>query len=1811
MKKITTILMAVCITVSVFGQTLLLDPAGDGGFENGNSFADNGWTVENYTESNQNKWWVGSVSGPASGNNAAYISSHLLGWTYDYQIQDGPAGSRVLFWRDITFPAGESKVELTFKLKVNGYPGYDDLVVFVQNSDEIPNTSVQPGYSAVAGPLIPSTTRVCMLALYGDAYVEFSFMLNPHDIGNFTEAKTRRIIFYWRNDASNGSQPPASVDDIQIMSWTPDMLSGEYSIDNTLPTTVPMLHNGQGNFNSFTDAFNHLNYDGFSGAVTFNVSAGQVFDDSPPALTARGTESSPIIIQKSGVGANPVLQPTGSLVSYPYDFGFCISGGRYITFDGIDVDGTHAQTVAEATEYGFLIRNWSPKHGAQYNTIKNCRVTLPQLFNTRFLGCIFSSTHSDQGGFLPASAEGTNSYNKYYNLTLIGSHNGIYLEGSGPFPDTDNEIGVEGDGCQTARNIIKDQVSDIIASPSAAIKAFRQHNIKIFNSDISNVQSNRIFSHGILLERCSGDSEIFNNKVGNIVNTSNLSLSPAVGIEVWNRANDPLIHARVYNNFVFDIRASWDGAPSLFIAAIGIYARVANSSIIEVDNNTVFIDVPGSPHYSLTNFAISNHQNPVIKVRGNVFVNAVGHQPDPATHVCWFTSAPGAIGAHGSVSDYNDLYIASSGTGGFVARAWGDPASTYYKTVSDWSAATGQDANSTSVDPLFLGPADLHATAAGINAYPGFTPQNWVTSDIDCDVRNQMTPHDLGADAFNVPSCAIPTGLTISNIGFNQANIAWTSPVSGVPFGYEWEVRFSGDPGSGQAGLAAAGSTSHPNTSAVVTGLENATQYVLYVRSNCGFGSYSPWSNKFFTTPSCNKPGSLTVYTITQTQASLSWSAPAGSSPSGYQWEIRYSGEPGSGAAGLAASGSTVHPTTTITATSLDPGTFYTAYVRSHCGNSNYSVWISKTFATICENFDLNIAEGFNTSGENTFPDCWAQQFVNGSSPIKFMESTLNPFTTPQEGSRFVWWNSYWHLNGQQTRLVSPPITTADVSDVNVSFYWYNNYNILFSTGLYLQEGVQVQYSTDAQMWYDAGEFIPRHDGSLIPGEAVWNLKTVSLPVGAGNQPTIYIGFKFTSVRGDNCSMDNLTIWSGDIPPTVFDVTGGGEYCENEDGLPVGLNDSETGVTYTLLKNGVPQPPSIEGTGNEISFGNQMTGTYTIEGENQFGTILMNGAAVITELPALPVEVTIEVDQNNVCPGTVVTFTATPVNGGEPSYQWLVNDDPTGDNSSIFSIVPENGDEVKVQMTSSLDCTTGNPATSNTIILIVDSCQPWEWTVTGQVHTIVVPASANLNIYGNPIAEGDWIGVFYIDGNGDEQCGGAAPWDVEGIAVTAYGNDAQTPQKDGFASGESFRWRIFELSSSEEYPATAAYDPMMPHQGSFTDFGLSRLLSLQVMICQDFQLVSGWNSLSSYIIPAQPAVNQLFEPIVNDMVIMRNLTQIYWPEFGINTIGNFNNNSGYVLKMNNEAGFEICGNGYAGKTLALNPGWHYLPVLSGCNVSSMDLFSDFLSDIVIVQELIGTKIFWPAMNVFSLEYLQPGKAYKIKTSAAISLEFPECDTKTGFIGSKAENSITSRWGETVMTPATQMVVFTQSASELFIAGDIIGAFGADSHPYGIAIVDNNHQNQAITLFGDDLTGGLNNGFYDDETVHYKLYRASTGEEFDLRVEYDHTMNATGNFHSGSFAAVIKATLDATGMGEISSAVFSMYPNPASEVVHFSYDGAADESVTVLIYDAKGQGVTNERFTQNLQLNTASLDAGVYFVKISTQSHTEVRKLIIK
>jgi hypothetical protein len=147
------------------------------------------------------------------------------------------------------------------------------------------------------------------------------------------------------------------------------------------------------------------------------------------------------------------------------------------------------------------------------------------------------------------------------------------------------------------------------------------------------------------------------------------------------------------------------------------------------------------------------------------------------------------------------------------------------------------------------------------------------------------------------------------------------------------------------------------------------------------------------------------------------------------------------------------------------------------------------------------------------------------------------------------------------------------------------------------------------------------------------------------------------------------------------------------------------------------------------------------------GNPATSNTITMTVNPNLPVSVLISASANPFCQGSQVTFTAIPTNGGTaPSYQWKVNSVNAGPNNPVYSYSPSNGDVVSCVLTSNIACHIGNPATSNSITMIVNAN---------------LPAGINIIASTNPFCPGNSVTFTSTPANGGTNP--AYQWKVNGV----------------------------------------------------------------------------------------------------------------------------------------------------------------------------------------------------------------------------------------------------------------------------------------------------------------------------------------------------------------------------------------------------------------------------------------------------------------
>ena len=201
--------------------------------------------------------------------------------------------------------------------------------------------------------------------------------------------------------------------------------------------------------------------------------------------------------------------------------------------------------------------------------------------------------------------------------------------------------------------------------------------------------------------------------------------------------------------------------------------------------------------------------------------------------------------------------------------------------------------------------------------------------------------------------------------------------------------------------------------------------------------------------------------------------------------------------------------------------------------------------------------------------------------------------------------------------------------------------------------------------------------------------------------------------------------------PEIFNITGGGEYCEEGTGEVIGLDNSELNVQYELFLEGETTGITVLGTGSEISFGYRTDeGIYTVSATNINNTCTseMDGIAeiIINDLPVANSGINFSVTF-----GTSVNLTGGTTGGsGNYSYSWSPSylfDDPNVQYPTTINLI-----STTIFTLTVIDEITGCISHPDTILV----------TVTGgplQVVTIANPDN---------ICKGDVSKLYALTGGG-------------------------------------------------------------------------------------------------------------------------------------------------------------------------------------------------------------------------------------------------------------------------------------------------------------------------------------------------------------------------------------------------------------------------------------------------------------------------------
>jgi hypothetical protein len=519
-------------------------------------------------------------------------------------------------------------------------------------------------------------------------------------------------------------------------------------------------------------------------------------------------------------------------------------------------------------------------------------------------------------------------------------------------------------------------------------------------------------------------------------------------------------------------------------------------------------------------------------------------------------------------------------------------------------------------------------------------------------------------------------------------------------------------------------------------------------------------------------------------------------------------------------------------------------------------------------------------------------------------------------------------------------------------------------------------------------------------------------------------------------------------------------------------------------------------------------------------------------------------------------------------------------------------------------------------------CRPPDWNLNVSLFENSENMVLELNIEGEISNDVEDMVVAYI---GDTLCGRARVQYVPQVDkylayLTIYGNPNHVLQP--------LRLEIWDASACLRYEVEEDYFVFQP------DDVIGDPLSPQVIhtnsnVLREVPLGFGWNWISFNLEFPDPAINAALSSLsspANDLMKGQNLFSVYLDGGGwIGSLNTLENTTMYIYRANTADTLQIAGNALdpANTPIPVVAGWNWIGYIPNYSLPINEALSslpaatgDLIKSQTSFAQYINPDFGW----IGNLKFMQPPQGYQIKLSSAGTLVYPPFSANRDHLNAAPYAASSSRGPEngpaywtvdpTQFEHSMTLIGMLQTGGENGTTGNMeLGAFsGTDTRGSAQAIYVAPLQSYLffLTVYA--------NGSGDQ--IRYKLYDSSNGQVQDL----NEWMFFSPDLHQGSIQSPIPFTLPSSGVQEAMIQTFDIDPNPFHTETVIRYALAKAQEVRVIITDVGGKVVAQIRNDAQSGVNAmvwksrtedgTTLPAGVYFVRLQTETGSVVKKVVL-
>ena len=862
-----------------------------------------------------NQWAIGTATfnpdadDPTAEGHSLYISNDN-GVTNNYNTSNTSYAYAIL---NVSFDES-LEYHLAFDYKTMGEGGsyaiYDYLSVYLMDaSAEVPTN------------VVPSGTALLSQKYNVGDWTHADFLLEN------VAGTSKKIVFFWKNDGTSGTNPPAAIDNISIQGFTcaqPSNLTASNITSSS--ATLNWQENGSATawnvyyrpvggseWSMETATDESLDITGLGGNTKyeFYVTADCSGEESNPSATAEFRT----LCGDEGISVLPFSE---DFEGEPVD-GYVVCWTRSTS----DSTGSHQVylNTTDAYYYGSKVLDFGYTPGCYTQAI------LPMFDNSLPLNSLkveFDARRGNtDGAFLIGALTDPSDDDTFEVIdTIVTSSNNswnhitVYCNnytGSGQY------LAFRADNCGNSARLIDNLVIDYL--PECL--------------PISNLYVSDLTMEGATIS-WSGNADSYNVYVGgNIYNTTDTFI-------VINDLN-------ASSSYSVSVRAICANDSSVMSEAISF--NTSCGAITVTEETPWFEDFEG---YTSSSFIC--WETPVTYTANNGTFPMVYRNYGDACHSgvnsAEFKGTECMLVLPEFSNDINTLRLSfwatatSVSTGhiqiGVITNVM--DTSTFELVIAD-AGMPGPRGGSSAGNGNYMGPFDLNGATATSGRIAlryvdptgtGLYPQSWNVDDFTVGL---------------VPDCPSPvkTSVTATNIDGHNATISWTD---NDPTHTAWIVYYKASTDSEWSTEPAS------STTLILSNLTPETTYDVYVITDCGSTVDNPDATltiNFTTLIACPAPQDLTVSNIGMTSATVTWFSNADS----YTIEYGEAGfTPGEGTSATVTDN-------TYDLTGMTSGTAYTVYITADCGADGTSQPASVNFNTnMCEVTDqceyiFNLADSY------------------------------------------------------------------------------------------------------------------------------------------------------------------------------------------------------------------------------------------------------------------------------------------------------------------------------------------------------------------------------------------------------------------------------------------------------------------------------------------------------------------------------------------------------------------------------------------------------------------------------------------------------------------------------------------------------------------------------------------------------------------------------------------------------------------------------------------------------------------------------------